>query len=303
MKDIRTRKPLSNSKVSKLLLEDHNISICYKTIGKIIEDMEMEKRIWEKPSMAQEWSNHLIRNVMASVDSKDIHPTSQSKLSDDETRKVALLESEHEKDSSSESELPNYPELDLDSVPTVFFVDDFAEPVHFSVRDSRIGMAGKGDWLPAPAHVTEELGKRAEKWVYEAEKKRLLQDGYNPSELEELGEFVWISHDKPSANYDIRSIYRTQEGEERTVYIEVKGTAGTDRTIRMSRGEFELALSLGQDYWLVWVPNVTTERPGPSICYRNFTEWVAEGRIRLQLDKVAITLPDPILQKEEIEDA
>lgn len=44
MKDIRTRKPLSNSKVSKLLLEEHNISVCYKTIGKIIEDVEMMKR-------------------------------------------------------------------------------------------------------------------------------------------------------------------------------------------------------------------------------------------------------------------
>ena len=44
MKDKRTRKPLSNSKISKLLLEEHNISVCYKTIGKIIEDVEMMKR-------------------------------------------------------------------------------------------------------------------------------------------------------------------------------------------------------------------------------------------------------------------
>ena len=44
MKDIRTRKPLSNSKVSRLLLEEYNISVCYKTIGKILEDIEMEKR-------------------------------------------------------------------------------------------------------------------------------------------------------------------------------------------------------------------------------------------------------------------
>ena len=44
MKDKRTRKPLSNSKVSKLLMEEHNISVCYKTIGKIIEDVEMMKR-------------------------------------------------------------------------------------------------------------------------------------------------------------------------------------------------------------------------------------------------------------------
>ncbi len=44
MKDKRTRKPLSNSKVSRLLLEEYNISVCYKTIGKILEDVEMEKR-------------------------------------------------------------------------------------------------------------------------------------------------------------------------------------------------------------------------------------------------------------------
>jgi len=44
MKDKRTRKPLSNSKISKLLLEEHNISVCYKTIGMILLDVEMEKR-------------------------------------------------------------------------------------------------------------------------------------------------------------------------------------------------------------------------------------------------------------------
>jgi DNA invertase Pin-like site-specific DNA recombinase len=44
MKDRRTRKHLSNSKISKLLLEEHNISVCYKTIGMILLDVEMEKR-------------------------------------------------------------------------------------------------------------------------------------------------------------------------------------------------------------------------------------------------------------------
>ena len=44
MKDKRTRKPLSNSKVSKLLLEEHNISVCYKTIGRILGDIERDKR-------------------------------------------------------------------------------------------------------------------------------------------------------------------------------------------------------------------------------------------------------------------
>lgn len=44
MKDKRTRKPLNNSKISKLLLEKHNISVSYNTINRIVEDVEMERR-------------------------------------------------------------------------------------------------------------------------------------------------------------------------------------------------------------------------------------------------------------------
>lgn len=44
IKDMRTRKPLTDSKISRLLLEEHNISISYKTVGRILEDIEMEKR-------------------------------------------------------------------------------------------------------------------------------------------------------------------------------------------------------------------------------------------------------------------
>ena len=44
MKDKRTRKSLSNSKISTLLKNEHNISVSYKTIGRILEDIEMEKR-------------------------------------------------------------------------------------------------------------------------------------------------------------------------------------------------------------------------------------------------------------------
>ena len=43
-KDIRTRKPLTNTKISTLLENEHNISVSYKTIGRILEDIEMEKR-------------------------------------------------------------------------------------------------------------------------------------------------------------------------------------------------------------------------------------------------------------------
>ena len=43
-KDKRTRKPLSNSKISKLLMEEHNLSVSYKSVGRILEDVEREKR-------------------------------------------------------------------------------------------------------------------------------------------------------------------------------------------------------------------------------------------------------------------
>ena len=43
-KDMRTRKPLTNTKISKLLLEEHNISVSYKSVGRILEDIERDKR-------------------------------------------------------------------------------------------------------------------------------------------------------------------------------------------------------------------------------------------------------------------
>ena len=43
-KDMRTRKPLNNTKISKLLLEEHNLSVSYNTITRILEDIERDKR-------------------------------------------------------------------------------------------------------------------------------------------------------------------------------------------------------------------------------------------------------------------
>ena len=44
IKDKRTREPLNNSKISKLLLEEHNLSVSYNTITRILEDIERDKR-------------------------------------------------------------------------------------------------------------------------------------------------------------------------------------------------------------------------------------------------------------------
>ena len=44
IKDMRTRKPLNNTKISKLLLEEHNISVSYNSVRRILEDIERDKR-------------------------------------------------------------------------------------------------------------------------------------------------------------------------------------------------------------------------------------------------------------------
>jgi DNA invertase Pin-like site-specific DNA recombinase len=43
-KDLRTRKPLTNTKISNLLLEEHNLSVSYKSVGRILKDIERDKR-------------------------------------------------------------------------------------------------------------------------------------------------------------------------------------------------------------------------------------------------------------------
>ena len=42
--DMRARKPLTNTKISNLLLEEHNLSVSYKSVGRILEDIERDKR-------------------------------------------------------------------------------------------------------------------------------------------------------------------------------------------------------------------------------------------------------------------
>ena len=44
VKDFRTRKPLTNTKISNLLLEEYNLSVSYKSVGRILEDIERDKR-------------------------------------------------------------------------------------------------------------------------------------------------------------------------------------------------------------------------------------------------------------------
>ena len=44
MKDMDTLKPLTNTQISKLLLREYNLSVSDESVGKILEDIEGERR-------------------------------------------------------------------------------------------------------------------------------------------------------------------------------------------------------------------------------------------------------------------
>ena len=44
MKDMDTMKPLTNTQISKHLLREHNLSVSDESVGKILEDIEGERR-------------------------------------------------------------------------------------------------------------------------------------------------------------------------------------------------------------------------------------------------------------------
>lgn len=191
---------------------------------------------------------------------------------------------------------PRYPELDQAKLPGV------KTGVVNNVEKPESGIGGRGG-SPGPRTgrvphqgITEELGRRGEQWAYENEKIRLQNEySLNSDELEKEGVLVWVSRQNPTANHDIKSLDISDTGERRTIYIEVKASTGDARKIKMSRQEFQLAMSLGEDYWLYWISNVDEAKPDPPICYKNIAQLVAEEKIVLDVDALEITLPALIL--------
>lgn len=186
------------------------------------------------------------------------------------------------------SQKPTYPPLVFDDLPNVVFANGVEETQQH--QGGGTGGGGGGS-TPPSEEVTKELGLRGEEWVYEVEKRRLLQLGYDPAELEEMDMLVWVSKRQPTANHDIRSIRITDAGEERPVYIEVKARAGTSREIRMGKDEFRLALSQKDDYWLYWVANVDDAQPDAPVCYPNLAQLIGEEKIALDVATLKLTLP------------
>jgi hypothetical protein len=246
-------------------------------LEEIFDDLNIERRERQGAAQAQSTLNFIVGKVIDEVKTSVIIPTSAAPVATPTVDSSTLPE---DKGGGQEVTViptvkPSYPELFFDDVPEITFWDVDSVP-DLPIRKKKIGSrrGGGGGGIP-PAEITQELGRRGEQWAYEVEKRRLEEQGFDPAELEEMEELVWVAKSKPTANYDIKSVRETETGEQRTVYIEVKASSGTSREIKMSRSEFELALSLGKDYWLYWVANVETAEPDPPICFPNLAHLIA----------------------------
>ena len=135
------------------------------------------------------------------------------------------------------------------------------------------------------------IGRRGEKWAYEAERQRLQSLGVNPDELEENERLVWVSRRDAYANHDIKSVHQGPGGLE-DIWIEVKSTIGTERTAEWSIGEFQLAASLGDRYWLYWVSHADRAKPDMPVRYQNPVKLWQDGEMALDFRQLEITLPE-----------
>ena len=95
----------------------------------------------------------------------------------------------------------------------------------------------------------EEYGRIGERYVLDAERKRLRR-----SKKPELARRVaWVSQDSVSEGYDILSF--ETDGSPR--HIEVKATSGDGMVFFMSDGEWKAAVALTTSYYVYRVINVT----------------------------------------------
>lgn len=153
------------------------------------------------------------------------------------------------------------------------------------------GGGGGGGYHFLSEEERTRLGERGEEWAYTAERHRLAKLGLDPDALEREKRLEWVARKDKYANYDIRSVDKV-DGRLEEIYIEVKSTTGQDRTVRWSIGEFRLAHSAGDRYWLYYVAHVDRERPDPPVRYQNPVRLWNDGYIQLGFCQLEITLPE-----------
>lgn len=204
------------------------------------------------------------------------------------------LDDELNKGEQPKPEIPEYPDLDLIGEIGLLTYEpgSHSAPSDTTPGNRRMSLGGGGGkFRRLPEIVKETLGKRGEQWAYIAERQRLMSLGLDPDALEREGRLVWVSRQNKYANHDIKSIDRTEHGFE-DIYIEVKSSTGDQPSVEWSIGEFHLAASAGNRYWIYWVAHVDRQRPDSPVRYQNPVQLWQNEEIELEFRQLEIVLPD-----------
>ena len=112
------------------------------------------------------------------------------------------------------------------------------------------------------------VGKIGEEIALDFERNRLKRDGY----LTEASKVNQISMEFANAGYDIESFAKSNDGRMHRIYIEVKGSRGTDVDFYWSANEVKKSKMHGENYWIYFVPGIdmrTKRSSGDPIRIRN----------------------------------
>lgn len=121
-------------------------------------------------------------------------------------------------------------------------------------RSGSGGGGGGGQWHPRSASEVardQATGRRAEELVFRNERQRVRRLGLDENLV------VWTSDLNPGADHDIKSV----DDDGGDLWLEVKGTVGTDGRFVWSVGEFTKALRERSRYVLWRVYEADTEHP------------------------------------------
>ncbi len=208
-------------------------------------------------------------------------------------REETQLEKEGDQEVPQTTEQREWPPLDISSPILVKTFQASSPPPSREEKGNLRYPGGGGGWSHRTMSEEERtvLGRRGEEWAYAAERQRLRELGLDPDALEQEGRLKWISKTDWGSPYDIRSVDLV-DGELVEIYIEVKSTAGRDRSVGWSAGEFRLAMEHGDRYWIYWVANADRERPDPPVRYQNPIHLWKAGYIELNFRQFEITLPE-----------
>jgi len=136
--------------------------------------------------------------------------------------------------------------------------------------------------LEARLESQKKIGAIAEEISLAYERNRLAADGC----VRESKRVDRISERFANAGYDIESFARDQNGTVRQIYIEVKGSSGTELDFYMSANELQKAQEHGERYWLYFVSGIDMktgsfkkiiEIQNPSMTIFNSSEYLVES--------------------------